>query len=340
VSSSKSRAVSRFEAILRARYLEILDKSIAAMVSAIEIYNKPDFRYREETFSVLCINSWELLLKAYTLKKNGNRVNSLYVYEPVLKKDGTKSKRIKVKLTRSKNPFTHSLDFLAKKYVNDKELDEVVWQNIQVVTEIRDSAVHFYNKSGAFSVRLQEVGSASLKNYVTVVKNWFNIDFSGYNFYLMPISFINPPNKLDAIHLSKEERNIVEFIESLEPAENPESAYSVAINVNINFTKSKVKDAINVQISNDPNAIKVQLTDEQFKTRWPMDYEKLTKECRRRYLGFKLSQTYHKIRQSVHENPKYCGTRHLDPGNPKGATKTFYSHAIFNLLDKEYTRKT
>ncbi|WP_373874268.1 DUF3644 domain-containing protein [Aeromonas caviae] len=35
----------------------MLEKSVAAMLSAIEIYNKPDFRYREETFSVLCINS-------------------------------------------------------------------------------------------------------------------------------------------------------------------------------------------------------------------------------------------------------------------------------------------
>ena len=35
----------------------LLDKSISAIVSAIEIYNKPDFKYREETFSVLCINA-------------------------------------------------------------------------------------------------------------------------------------------------------------------------------------------------------------------------------------------------------------------------------------------
>ncbi|BAW80716.1 hypothetical protein TAO_1346 [Candidatus Nitrosoglobus terrae] len=34
------------------------------MLSAIEIYNKPDFKYREEIFSIIAINAWELLLKA------------------------------------------------------------------------------------------------------------------------------------------------------------------------------------------------------------------------------------------------------------------------------------
>ena len=45
-------------------YESLIDKSIGSMLSAIEIYNKPDFKYREETFAILAINSWELLLKA------------------------------------------------------------------------------------------------------------------------------------------------------------------------------------------------------------------------------------------------------------------------------------
>lgn len=49
---------------MKSRSRLMLEKSIAAMLSAIEIYNKPDFKYREETFSVLCINSWELLFKS------------------------------------------------------------------------------------------------------------------------------------------------------------------------------------------------------------------------------------------------------------------------------------
>ena len=63
------------------------------MISAIEIYNKPDFKYREETFAILAINSWELLLKAKWLKENNNKIRSLYVEEKVKKKNGENSKK-------------------------------------------------------------------------------------------------------------------------------------------------------------------------------------------------------------------------------------------------------
>ena len=49
---------------MKSRYQQLYEKSVSAMMSAIEIYNKPDFKYREETFAILAINSWELLLKS------------------------------------------------------------------------------------------------------------------------------------------------------------------------------------------------------------------------------------------------------------------------------------
>ena len=43
------------------KHKPFVEKSVGAALSAIEIYNKPDFKYREETFAILMINSWELL---------------------------------------------------------------------------------------------------------------------------------------------------------------------------------------------------------------------------------------------------------------------------------------
>jgi hypothetical protein len=43
---------------------ELAQKSVQAAISAIEIYNKPNFSYREEAFALLMTNAWELLLKA------------------------------------------------------------------------------------------------------------------------------------------------------------------------------------------------------------------------------------------------------------------------------------
>ena len=56
-------------------YRALLDKSVDSMLSAIEIYNKPNFKYREGTSAVLAINAWELLLKAYILKVNRYKLN-------------------------------------------------------------------------------------------------------------------------------------------------------------------------------------------------------------------------------------------------------------------------
>jgi hypothetical protein len=61
------------------KHKSFVDKSISAALSAIEIYNKPDFKYREETFSILMINSWELLLKAKIIKENDGDMKSIYI---------------------------------------------------------------------------------------------------------------------------------------------------------------------------------------------------------------------------------------------------------------------
>ena len=59
----------------------LLENSIAAALSSIEIYNKPDFRFREQVFSVLITNAWELLLKARLVADSGEKLESLYVFK-------------------------------------------------------------------------------------------------------------------------------------------------------------------------------------------------------------------------------------------------------------------
>lgn len=74
----------------------LLEKSIACAVSAIEIYNKPDFKYREETFSILMINSWELVLKAKKIKDSNNNIKVIYLKENILKKARWKIKKMEI----------------------------------------------------------------------------------------------------------------------------------------------------------------------------------------------------------------------------------------------------
>lgn len=167
-------------------YRSLLDKSINSMLSAIEIYNKPDFNYREETFAILAVNSWELIFKAQLLKLSKYNMNALYEMEFVKKKNGENSTRTKPKTNRAGNPMTiglfeavNRLDKLGKK-VNSNLL-----KSIESIIELRDNAIHFHNEK-SISKELQELGFACIKNYMSIVKNWeLEIDLTKYNFYLM-----------------------------------------------------------------------------------------------------------------------------------------------------------
>lgn len=79
------------------------------MLAAIEIYNKPNIEYREDTFAILAVNAWELLLKAVKFKYKGYRLHPIYEMNPKIKKDGSKSKIKEPALNRAGNPKTLSI---------------------------------------------------------------------------------------------------------------------------------------------------------------------------------------------------------------------------------------
>ena len=77
----------------KSKYSLLLEKSIQAILSAIELYNKPVFSYREESFSILMVNAWELLLKARVLNLSNNKISSLIAMEYKTLTNGKKSKQ-------------------------------------------------------------------------------------------------------------------------------------------------------------------------------------------------------------------------------------------------------
>ena len=80
--------------------------------------------------------------------------------------------------------------------------------------------------------------------------------------------------------------NSLAFLESLETKQDdPAARYSISVNIEIKFTRSKAKDALGVQITNNPNASEIRLTEEQVWEKYPWDYDRLTGECRKRHRG-------------------------------------------------------
>jgi len=58
--------------------MQLVAKSRAACLSAVETYNRASALYREETFAILMINAWELLLKARVMREGGGKASALH----------------------------------------------------------------------------------------------------------------------------------------------------------------------------------------------------------------------------------------------------------------------
>jgi hypothetical protein len=328
---------------MKSRSRLMLEKSIAAMLSAIEIYNKPDFKYREETFSVLCINSWELLLKAKVLNLASNKLAALYVMELRTLKTGVKSTVRRPKKNRSGNPMSIGL-FDAYRVVHEEygvKIDKAINDNLIALTEIRDNSIHFVNDDLLLSLKIQELGSASLQNYLHLASAWFGDVLSGYNFYLMPLSFFRNFSEAPGVSLNSSEKKVLDYIKRSEkPYDKSEEIgdYNLTLRIDVKFQKVKSSSGMPVQVSNDPTATAVFISEEDFSDKYPWDYDVLSTRLSKRYSDFKMNGIYHKARKELETSKKFAYQRLLNPSNPKGGKKTFYNPNIQKEFDKYYTK--
>jgi hypothetical protein len=327
----------------KSRSLSLVEKSTDCIVSAIEMYNKPDFRYREEIFCVLAVNAWELLLKAKVLKDNNNKLNSIYVKEYPRNKNGEKGRKMKYKLTRSKNNFTVDIFNIFKRLKDRKEINVICYENIETLVEIRDNSVHFINSDALLSQKIQELGMATILSYITYIYNWSSISLEKYNFYLMPLSFFHP-DKYTPVPLGNREKtinNVLQYIhnkEELFPSNNSRK-HNITVAIETKVVKaSKMTDAQKISISSDPSAPKVQIGIEDITKTHPIEYKDLTTKLKKRYSNFKVNSTYHEQRRIIEADQKFCICYPLNPKNPSGQSKKMYSAEIFTEFDKYYTK--
>lgn len=330
---------------MKSRSLQILEKSVAAALSAIEIYNKPDFKYRAETFSILMVNSWELLLKAKILSDNNNKLNSIYAREKRQLKSGKASKKLYYKRNRSGNPMTISIGG-ALHILRTKEPENITDRlvaNITLLIEIRDNSIHLTNHDLALDSNLQEVGTACLKNYIEIMNRWFNFDLTRYNFFLMPMTFFHDSDVIESFSIknyNEQTQNLLKYLSKIEDRYPSDESiiYNVTLKVETKFVKSSSESAFKFKYSNDPNATEVFITEEDALKKYPFDYASLTRKLVERYSDFKQNQKYHDIRTPLKNDTRYCRIRRLDPNNPNSSKKEYYSTEIFKVFDNHYTK--
>lgn len=318
------------------RHLKLVEKSVAAMLSGIEIYNKPDFKYREEIFSILFVNAWELLLKAKILKNSEEILSSIQVAERLKTKTGQKIKRFYPKKNRSGNPLTIDI----YKAIEVLKLPKPLKANLEAIVEIRDNSIHFRNEDKFLNKRIQEICTASMKSYLDSLKNWFVFNIASYNFYLIPLSFFHP-YEIDSYSVnteSQQEKNLLKYLK-LKERSNPyiEGAdHNFALVLATKFEKGT--GGLPVKIGKKGTSIVVS-EESLFKTRYVIKHDDLIKKLKDRYNDFKSNNKFWTVLKPMKEDAKYCKYSYLDPVKKVGGKKPFYCSEVFTELDKHYTKK-
>ena len=318
----------------KSKYKMLLSKSIQAVLSAIELYNKPTFSYREESFAILMVNAWELLLKAKRLKDNRGKITCLYIPTSKTTKAGKPRQRQKYKPTKSGNFMTIGVSELIDQEIQDRNLK----LQLETLVEIRDNAIHFMNSSKYFEKQLLEVAVATLKSYKTIVHEWFDESLDRYDLFLIPIAF-NIPQTFNTENLSLEtdaHKKLLDFIAKQRLKEDSESEHDIALVVEVKINRTDKGTQVRFDKTGAPI---YQDTEEVFKHKYPLDYQTMLSRLKARYSNFVQNNEFHKLKKEICKQPEFSGERYLDYEKMSGTKKIYYSSNIFKEFDKHYTKK-
>jgi hypothetical protein len=152
-------------------YRALLGNSQAALISTIEIYNKPTLEYRDEATVILLVNAWELLFKSVLSR------NRISIYRPKERDKPYQTLSLWEAQRMSARFFPPTVPPIA------------VEKSLEVLTEYRNNAVHFYNSAG-FGVVVNALAQTSILNYREALIHLFEIDVAARtNLVLHPIGF-------------------------------------------------------------------------------------------------------------------------------------------------------
>jgi EC042_2821-lke REase/Protein of unknown function (DUF3644) len=316
----------------------------AAMFAAIEIHNKPIFKYRYEVCTLLMVNAWELALKSYIAKELKT--------VKLVKKDGTTK------------PFSECVACVASKLGKPFEPTK---QNLTILYEYRNKVAHSY------ATELETVILGLLKSTVILFSEFMEHQlgeklYEADNLILLPIGFKTPVSPLDflskqsaATHSSSEVKTFLESIKKssdfLEKQGFEESIivnYSMALVAESRIKNADLVAAINnatpqgnviaihnvvsaANLTNDPSAKQLRISEDTvFDNLFPLTYYEVIDAAKKRFSNFTRNRQFNDLMRELKRSPNLARVRLLNPKNPEGQHQTFYSRLIMDELAKKY----
>lgn len=252
-------------------------------------------------------------------------------------------KRFYPKRNRSGNPYTLSIF----EVLNLLDVEMTLKENINLLVEIRDNAIHFMNDCVEFEKIVLEVGTATLKGYVALVSEWFDCDLSKYNFYLMPISFFHT-FEMDSFSINSKDKQRENFFAyfsnklSKYPADL-NSSYNVALKLETKFERSSSEEALPVKYAQDsPLIVKQEIENrirDGLRSGSLFDYQEFIARLKDKIPAFKLNQDFHDKCKILKNDDRFVIVRYLDPVKKTGQPKYFWKSESIKEMVELYKTK-
>lgn len=324
----------------------LLENSKSAIIGCVELHNKPVFKFRYEICTILAINGWELLLKAY--------INEFHPEIKLIRKDGT-----------SKS-FEECLEYVSTQIGKDFRVEQ---ENLEKLYEFRCHIIHFYKDN--IGTILYSLLHKSILFYNRFLQKHFNIDLAEEtNLMILPIGFKPFTTPVDFLlkqsDLNESSNAVQTFIKSIVNSterlnnegieESILTGYNIAVinenrikNADIiagitkdtNASKLTVSNIIGaIKVTNDEGAKKVNIEEDTlFKTVYTIKYLDIAKQAKEMFSDFKRNAKFNQIMSGIKENPSLHRKRFLDVNDKTGMGQDFYNMEIFKELKKHYKLK-
>lgn len=320
----------------------LVDNSLAAMLAAVEVYNKPQMTYRDEVTVMLIINAWELALKATLRQKNRS------IFYPKQRGERYRSVGLDDALGR----------VTANKLWPSNIDGPAITANVKALAEYRDRAIHLYNAQGLGAV-IYPFLQQNVLNYRDFMLAKFKKDLAdSMTWQLLPLGATAPA---DAVQFMKVDKNatmvaeVQEFIDELRQLmDDVESAGSdlarVATVYDINMQSVKKMTSADLVVAVSPTAdgqVVLRKTDPN--QTHPFSMKELLIKVNGKHEGRKLTTyDYQAIcwKQALRENTKYAwkhssGASHVCSGDAVSylASLTDEQYGAIRAEYREHMRK-
>jgi hypothetical protein len=162
-----------------------------------------------------------------------------------------------------------------KTYLKDN-VDQYCVENISLLIEIRDNAIHFYNSGRGLRKKVQEIGSAALRNFTYAAKTWFARDLGSYDFALMPFAFESPTGIIQTVFADDAKgptAKLQQLLTETKQAFPFDSAkpFNVGVELELRFVRKTTDGAIPVRVApGDPGAVPVTISEEDARKAYPL----------------------------------------------------------------------